>query len=97
MGDWYDRIEEPIRDLVRILRNNGFNTTCSCGHLPRPYIQMDWRNDHEIKHLYSILVENGYKNFEIRAHWLCNDLNRRFLEVIFTFPSRQVDISQIKN
>jgi hypothetical protein len=31
-GDWYDRIEEPVREVVRRLRNAGVNTTCSCGH-----------------------------------------------------------------
>ena len=33
MTDWYTRnVEEPVRDLVRHLRNNGINTECSCGH-----------------------------------------------------------------
>jgi hypothetical protein len=36
MEDWYDRIEEPLRELVRLLRNEGFNTTCSCDHLQNP-------------------------------------------------------------
>lgn len=32
-ADWYEEnIEEPIRDIVRLLRDNGINTTCSCGH-----------------------------------------------------------------
>jgi hypothetical protein len=30
--NWYDNIEEPVRDLVKYLRNEGINTTCSCGH-----------------------------------------------------------------
>ena len=31
--DWYiNNIEEPVRDIVRALRNNGVNTECSCGH-----------------------------------------------------------------
>ncbi len=31
--DWYEEnIEEPIRPLVHLLRENGFNTECSCGH-----------------------------------------------------------------
>lgn len=31
--DWYlNTIEEPVRDIVRALRNNGINTECSCGH-----------------------------------------------------------------
>jgi len=32
-GDWYEEnIEEPIRPLVKLLRNEGFNTVASCGH-----------------------------------------------------------------
>lgn len=32
-SDWYERyIEEPVRELVRTLRNNGINTESSCGH-----------------------------------------------------------------
>lgn len=30
---WYEEnIEEPIREIVKLLRDNGFNTECSCGH-----------------------------------------------------------------
>ena len=29
---WYSQIEEPIRGLVKVLRDNGVNTTWSCGH-----------------------------------------------------------------
>ena len=31
-NDFYCHIEEPIRDHVRRLRNDGWNTFCSCGH-----------------------------------------------------------------
>lgn len=37
--DWYETIEEPIRELVRRLRDSGINTTCSCGH--KMYVQAD--------------------------------------------------------
>jgi len=30
--DWYDSIEQGVRDIVRALRNKGINTFCSCGH-----------------------------------------------------------------
>ena len=37
-NNWYlETIEEPLRDIVRALRNNGVNTECSCGH--EMYIQ----------------------------------------------------------
>lgn len=33
MGDWYeDRIESGVKDVVRLLRDNGFNTNSSCHH-----------------------------------------------------------------
>lgn len=32
MTEFYDDIEPEIRDIVRVLRDNGVNTTCSCGH-----------------------------------------------------------------
>lgn len=32
-GDWYDQyIEDPLKGIVRYLRNNGVNTELSCGH-----------------------------------------------------------------
>ncbi len=60
---WFNHIEKPIRKLVILLRNNGFNTFCSCGCKPNPYIQMECYSDDEITKLYNLLIENGYKNF----------------------------------
>jgi hypothetical protein len=56
MCDWYEQIDEPVRDLVRLLRDNGFNTTRSCGHLPQPYVQMDWVSDRQVTDLYNLLI-----------------------------------------
>ena len=39
MTTFYEQLEEPIRELVQRLRDNGINTTCSCGH--EMYIQAD--------------------------------------------------------
>jgi len=39
MNEFYENIEEPIRDIVRVLRDNGVNTTCSCGH--EMYVEAD--------------------------------------------------------
>lgn len=66
--DWFGCVEGPLRNLVRLLRNNGFNTYSSCGHLP-PYVQMEWYEDEQITQLYNLLVENGYYNFKITAVW----------------------------
>ena len=52
--EWYDQIEEPVREIVKLLRNNGFNTTCSCGH--EMYIEGDLPGaDYELQRLHKIL------------------------------------------
>jgi len=39
-ADWYGRcIDEPLRDIVRLLRDNGVNTECSCAHENPMWIQ----------------------------------------------------------
>lgn len=87
--DWYERfIEEPLRPLIKLLRNNGFNTVCSCGHLPKPYIQIEWYDEKEdIRRLYDLLVENNFKNFTITALWHCGrhvgNGNMKLLELSF--------------
>lgn len=69
MTDWYEKaIEEPIRNLVKLLRDNGYNTFCSCGH--DMYVEMEYYStDEEIRRLYDLLVVNGYTDFEIDVHW----------------------------
>ena len=69
MSDWYDKIEEEIRPLVKLLRNNGFNTTCSCGH--NMWVQGDLQlgvDDINTLHklIWDYMNENKMKiNFEI--------------------------------
>lgn len=61
---WYkEHIEKPIRDAVRLLRNNGFNTSCSCGH--EMYIQCQHLTDGEVMRLDHLLFNNGYRNYTI--------------------------------
>jgi len=63
-GDWYEEYIEPeIRDLVRLLRDNGFNTECSCGH--EMYVQCSYIIDGELMRLHNLLFSNGYRNYEI--------------------------------
>ena len=67
--DWYAQIEPEIREIVRLLRNNGFNTTCSCGH--EMNVELTLGNHlNEVERLAIFLVENGYNNFIIDAR-LC--------------------------
>ena len=72
MSDWYDNIEEPIRPLVRLLRNNGFNTFCSCGH--EMWVELDLKNDLSIaEDLARFLQAHGYKKFKIDAELFAGD------------------------
>ena len=64
--DWYEEyIEGPIRDLVKLLRENGFNTQCSCGHEMYVECQYPMMDDGEIFRLDQLLYNNGYKDYEI--------------------------------
>jgi hypothetical protein len=66
MTGWYEEvIEEPVRDMVRLLRDNGFNTEDSCGH--KMYVQCQYLADGEIKRLHDLLFNNGYRNYRIEA------------------------------
>lgn len=60
--NWYDKIEKPVRPLVKLLRDNGYNTTCSCGH--EMYIECDYHFE-SILDLYNLLHNNGYAEFKI--------------------------------
>lgn len=62
---WYkEYIEENIRGVVKLLRDNGFNTECSCGH--RMYVQCQYISDGEIMRLDYLLYNHGYRNYEIK-------------------------------
>jgi hypothetical protein len=61
---WYDGIEAPIRPHVRLLRENGFNTTCSCGH--GMWVELDLGNNlDDAERLARFLQENGYPQFHL--------------------------------
>ncbi len=79
---WYERmIEKPIRPQVKILRDNGFNTTCSCGH--DMYVEMDITDVHEIDRLYNLLIENGYEKIVIEFFWESWPIDHKGLMVRF--------------
>jgi hypothetical protein len=64
MSSWIEEfIEEPIRPAVKLLRDNGFNTTCSCGHDME--IELDLLFDGELKRLHDLLYNNGFRDYEI--------------------------------
>jgi hypothetical protein len=54
--DWYEEnIEEPIRDVVKLLRDNGFNTTCSCGH--EMYVEGELIIEGDLNRLHKLLYD----------------------------------------
>lgn len=63
--DWYEQIEAHIRPIVKLLRDNGFNTTSSCHH--DMTIDMDWLDPLDIQRLPVVLIENGITNFRVTA------------------------------
>ena len=66
MNDWYSQIEPEIRDLVRLLRDNGFNTTGSCGH--EMWIEVDLGNNlAEAEDFARFLQEHGVDDFRIEV------------------------------
>jgi hypothetical protein len=65
--NWLENnIEEPIRDTVKLLRDNGFNTECSCGH--NMTVQCNYLADGEIQRLHCLLASNGYRNYSLIVH-----------------------------
>jgi len=65
MSDWYEEhIEAPIRPLVKLLRDNGFNTLGSCGH--NMYVQLLFMPEWDIvTELSEFMIANEYKDFLI--------------------------------
>lgn len=61
---WYEQIEEPVRGLVKRLRDVGINTTSSCGH--ELYIQADIIPDGDLLTMHRTvsdwLDENGVEH-----------------------------------
>ncbi len=58
-----DMIEPGIREQVKLLRENGFNTVSSCGHTF--IVNMEIMNDGELRRLDQLLFNNRYRNYRI--------------------------------
>jgi len=64
MTEFYAGIEPGVRDIVKLLRDNGVNTTCSCEHSMT--IEFDTCNDSSyLDIIYLLLFNNGYRGFRI--------------------------------
>jgi len=61
--NWYtENIEEGVRDLVRLLRDNGFNTECSCHH--DMYIQCQYVCNGSLFDLHNLIYNYLYERGE---------------------------------
>ncbi len=83
--NWYDEnIENGIKTEVKLLRDNGFNTECSCDH--GMYVQCQYVADGELKRLHDILFNNGYRNYIIHLR----------LKIIdgFSYSSLQINFNR---
>lgn len=66
LENWYEKYIEPeIRDVVRLLRNNGVNTECSCGH--QMWVQFQVISIDDVDRVDKLLTNSGYRNFSIEA------------------------------
>ncbi len=88
---WYSQhIEEGVRDIVRLLRDNGVNTESSCEH--EGYIQCQYMLDGLIWRIHTLLwnylVEQGREvSFSIDvSHEVCSGHQHSRLEVRFPKP-----------
>jgi len=64
--DWYEENVEPgVRDVVRLLRDNGFNTVSSCDH--DMSVTMEWYMPATVQYLAEFLVEHGFDGFAVVA------------------------------
>lgn len=74
MTDWYDsNIEEGIRDIVKLLRENGINTESSCHHQSPMMVQCQFIPDGHIKRIHDLVWNHLYEShrtvsFEIHVH-----------------------------
>lgn len=85
---WYkENIEDPLKGIVRYLRNNGVNTECSCGH--EMYIQCQYilggpitaKDIHEL--VWNYLDSKGLDiNFEILvSHKVVDSIHYTSLDI----------------
>ena len=71
-SEFYNAIEEPVRELVRRLRDSGVNTVCSCGH--EMYVQADLIIDGQLQTMHKIVynwlvdVNTGEPDYQIDIH-----------------------------
>lgn len=61
---WYEEMIEPgIRSIVKLLRDNGFNTVSSCEH--KMQVDIDFLPDGEIQRMHNLLYNQGYRDYTL--------------------------------
>lgn len=91
-SDWYEReIEEPIRPLVKLLRDNGFNTVFSCGH--EMYCESEYYGQ-DLSRLSELLSENGYRQFEIVVRMGINQKGCKYARFRIWLPKPNGEFSE---
>ena len=88
---WFDKLEEPIRPLVKLLRDNGINTTSSCGHEMCVEAEGYFSDLNEIADL---LTRNGYKLFHIEKVLGINELGNRYNSLTIWVPKPDGKLSE---
>jgi len=63
--NWYKKLEPKIRPYVKLLRDNGINTTNSCEH--DMSIDIALKDMAEVDYIGSVLIDNAVNNFTIEA------------------------------
>ena len=92
---WYkENIEEPIRDIVKYLRDNGVNTECSCGH--DMHIQCQLILDGEINRIHYLLYNYFYDkkkkiNYEIDIKLKVEGGHQTINSIYITFEKENVE------
>lgn len=81
MQNWYEKnIEPEVRSVVKLLRDNGVNTECSCGH--KMYVQCGYRHEGFLQEVDYLLFQAGYSNYDIDAHIIREDGHlRHFINI----------------
>lgn len=76
---WYEKHVEPeIQPLVKLLRNNGLNTTCSCGH--EMYCECDVVGNYfETAHFVSkLLTKHDYEQYKVECSYGIDAAGQRY-------------------
>jgi len=70
LPDWYGtKIEPEIRRAVRALRDQGVNTTASCGH--GMWVEGSAQYGEEAHMIVSLLADLGYTDFNLTIYHRC--------------------------